>query len=222
MKRNKKENPFSARLLSGLLALLLLLSLCPVAFAAENTVSIGTLKELKGFAKRCTSDDYSNGLSVVLTADIDTGGEAVSIPVFLGSFDGQGHKITSLKLTESNSDYGLFSRIEDGATVKNLTVEGEVIPSGAQSFVGGIVGKNAGTVENCRFSGVVMGGSNVGGIAGSSSGTLTGCTASGVVRGTQYTGGITGQNSGTLLRCDNAAAVNTTVSEADVAAADLG
>lgn len=221
MKRNKKENPFSVRLISGLLALLLLLSLCPVAFAAENTVSIGTLKELKGFAKRCSSDYYSNGLSVVLTADIDTGGEAVSIPVFLGSFDGQGHKITSLKLTESNSDYGLFSRIEDGATVKNLTVEGEVIPSGAQSFVGGIVGKNAGTVENCRFSGVVMGGSSVGGIAGSNSGTLTGCTASGVVRGTQYTGGITGQNSGTLLRCDNAAAVNTTVSEADVAAADL-
>ena len=34
-------------------------------------------------------------------------GAAVSIPIFLGDFDGQGHKITSLCLTESCSEYGL-------------------------------------------------------------------------------------------------------------------
>lgn len=79
----------------------------------------------------------------------------VSIPIFLGSFDGQGHKITGLQLTESNSSYGLFSRVEAGATVKNLTVEGEIAPSGTQSAIGGIVGENYGSVENCRFSGVL-------------------------------------------------------------------
>ena len=70
----------SARLLSGLLSLLLLLSLCPAVFAAEGTIPIGTLEELTAFAKRCASDDYSNGLTVVLTADIDVDGDAVSIP----------------------------------------------------------------------------------------------------------------------------------------------
>lgn len=70
-----------------------------------------------------------------------TDGAAVSIPIFLGDFDGQGHKITGLCLTESCSEYGLFSRVESGASVRNLTVEGEVIPAGTQTDVVGIVGQ---------------------------------------------------------------------------------
>lgn len=77
----------------------------------------------------------------MLTDDIDADGAAVSIPIFLGDFDGQGHKITGLCLTESCSEYGLFSRVESGASVRNLTVEGEVIPAGTQTDVGGIVGQ---------------------------------------------------------------------------------
>lgn len=68
-------------------------------------------------------------------------GAAVSIPIFLGDFDGQGHKITGLRLTENCSEYGLFSRVESGASVRNLTVEGEAIPAGTQTDVGGIVGQ---------------------------------------------------------------------------------
>ena len=216
-----RRNNWHERLLASLLALTMCLSLCPAAFAAEKTVSIGTAEELADFAARCASDDYSKGLTVVLTADIDLKGEAVSIPIFLGSFDGQGHKLTGLCLAESNSVYGLFSRVASGAVVKNLTVEGEVDPDGTQSKVGGIVGENDGSIESCRFSGVVIGGSSVGGIAGSNNGSITDCAVSGVVRGTQYTGGVAGQNAGTLLRCTNASAVNTTVSEADIAAAEL-
>lgn len=77
----------------------------------------------------------------MLTDDIDADGAAVSIPIFLGDFDGQGHKITGLRLTESCSEYGLFSRVESGASIRNLTVEGEVIPAGTQTDVGGIVGQ---------------------------------------------------------------------------------
>ena len=77
----------------------------------------------------------------MLTGDIDADGAAVSIPIFLGDFDGQGHKITGLCLTESCSEYDLFSRVESGASVRNLTVEGEVIPAGTQTDVGGIVGQ---------------------------------------------------------------------------------
>ena len=77
----------------------------------------------------------------MLTDDIDADGAAVSIPIFLGDFDGQGHKITGLRLTESCSECGLFSRVESGASVRNLSVEGEVIPAGTQTDVGGIVGQ---------------------------------------------------------------------------------
>lgn len=77
----------------------------------------------------------------MLTDDIDADGAAVSIPIFLGDFDGQEHKITGLCLTESCSECGLFSRVENGASVRNLTVEGEVIPAGTQTDVGGIVGQ---------------------------------------------------------------------------------
>ena len=76
---------------------------------------------------------------------------AVSIPIFLGDFDGQGHKITGLCLTESCSEYGLFSRVESGASVRNLTVEGEVIPAGTQTDVVGIVGQMVADIT-LRFS----------------------------------------------------------------------
>lgn len=78
-------------------------------------------------------------------------GAAASIPIFLGDFDGQGHKITGLCLTESCSEYGLFSRVESGASVRNLTVEGEVIPAGTQTDVGGIVGQMVADIT-LRFS----------------------------------------------------------------------
>lgn len=87
----------------------------------------------------------------MLTDDIDADGAAVSIPIFLGDFDGQGHKITGLCLTESCSEYGLFSRVESGASVRNLTVEGEVIPAGTQTDVGGIVGQMVADIT-LRFS----------------------------------------------------------------------
>ena len=78
-------------------------------------------------------------------------GAAASIPIFLGDFDGQGHKITGLCLTESCSEYDLFSRVESGSSVRNLTVEGEVIPAGTQTDVGGIVGQMVADIT-LRFS----------------------------------------------------------------------
>lgn len=87
----------------------------------------------------------------MLTDDIDADGAAASIPIFLGDFDGQGHKITGLRLTESCSEYDLFSRVESGASVRNLTVEGEVIPAGTQTDVGGIVGPDGADIT-LRFS----------------------------------------------------------------------
>lgn len=216
-----KRNKFLSRPTALLLALALTLSCCPMSLAAGRSLTVRSLEDLTALAKNCASDRYSDGLTVRLAADIDAEGTAVSIPLFLGTFDGQGHTISGLRLTESDSTYGLFSRIETGAAVKSLTVEAEVTPSGEQSRVGGIAGENAGSIESCAFSGVVVGSAAVGGIVGYNEGTVQDCSASGVIRGTQYTGGIAGQNPGTLLRRENRAAVNTTITEEDITAADL-
>ena len=64
---------------------------------------------------------------------------------FLGTFDGQNHRITGLALTGSASIYGFFSQIASGAVVRDLTVEGKVTPAGTQSRVGGIAGENYGS-----------------------------------------------------------------------------
>ena len=55
-----KKNKLPARILAALLALVLVLSLCPIALAAEaKTVSIGSLHQLQAFAKRCGADTDS-------------------------------------------------------------------------------------------------------------------------------------------------------------------
>ena len=54
------KNKLPARILAALLALVLVLSLCPIALAAEaETVFIGSLHQLQAFAKRCGADTYS-------------------------------------------------------------------------------------------------------------------------------------------------------------------
>ena len=219
-----KKTELRRRGTAAILALLLLLSLCPAALAAEKgTLSIGTLEELADFADRCASDAYSKDLTVVLTADIDAAGTEMAIPVFSGTFDGQGHRIYNLELTRSASSYGFFGQIQKGAVVRNLSLVGETAPEGTQSQVGGVAGINYGRIENCRYTGAVIGEDTVGGIVGRNEegGVVADCTTAGVVRGKEFTGGIAGQNAGTLLRCANMAAVNTTLDEADISAADL-
>ena len=216
-------NKRGGRVLAMLLTFVLLVSLCPLTPAADNTVRIGSEGELKAFAEKCASDRYSDGLTALLTADIDLGGTEVSIPIFLGTFDGNGHRITGLKATSENGRLALFGRIEKGGVVKDLQLEGEVSPAGTQDHVGGLAGENAGRIENCRFSGVVVGTEAVGGLVGvnEADGTISGSSAAGVVRGKRLTGGIVGENAGSVVRCANEAAVNTTVSEEDLAAAEL-
>lgn len=94
---------------------------------------------------------------------------ATEKPVFGGVFDGNGHKISGLKITNDNMfsggrlyTFGLFGKNE--GTIKNLSVEGNVnIPA---FYVGLICGINDGTIENCSAAGEVFGTLMVGGIAG--------------------------------------------------------
>ena len=109
--------------------------------------------EISGTASGLVRASVDGNVNLRVISGRIADGAAASIPIFLGDFDGQGHKITGLCLTESCSEYDLFSRVESGASVRNLTVEGEVIPAGTQTDVGGIVGQMVADITLCFSSG---------------------------------------------------------------------
>lgn len=213
---------FTNRLAALLLACWLPASLAiPAVRAAEaaDTVSISTTEGFQSFVKNCSLDTWSQGKTVILTADLDlTAVNFTPIPTFGGTFLGQGHTISGLRVTSAGSVQGLFRYIQPDGVVQDLNVKGTVIPAGTRSIVGGIVGDNRGTLQNCAFQGVVQGESMVGGVAGrnSETGQLIGCSSAGSVSGESATGGIAGRNLGLVIRCGNTAGVNLTRTESPV------
>lgn len=192
----------------------------------SQVISIRTTEEFLEFAQNCTSDSWSRNKIFRLDADLDVSGSTLrSVPVFGGIFDGNGHKITGYVFQESASPQGLFRYVQESGLIKNLTVEGTVLPEGSRKTIGGIAGENAGTLQNCRFFGTVGGDGEIGGIAGINTitGLISNCKSYGVVYGKQYVGGITGRNYGTVLLSENRCSVNTTVQSESktIAAVDI-
>lgn len=215
MKKTGKISRFLSVIISAALAVSSVAAL-PLS-AAENskTYNISTAEELMEFSRLCRLDSWSKGKNFVLGADIIlTGKEFTPIPIFCGSFDGQGHSIKGVSVT-GVTGRGLFSIIDENATVKNLNVVGIVRPSGSESSIGGIAGTNKGVIYNCKFSGKVAATNTVGGIVGenTSTGSVLKCTAAGTVDGEKFTGGVVGNNSGNIVQSINAASVNTTNEE---------
>ncbi len=82
---------------------------------------------------------------------------------FAGTFDGGGFTVKNLTIEQSDKDYvGLFGY--NVGVVKNLGVVGGTV-SGSNN-VGGLVGRNSGTIENCYNTGSVTGNGYVGGLVG--------------------------------------------------------
>ncbi len=185
---------------------------------AQEIVEIHTAEELVQFGRNCTSESFSKGKVFSLEADINlTGADFQAIPVFAGTFEGNGHKITGLSIHFSGSDLGLFRCIEEDATVKNLKVQGTISPEGSRTDIGGIAGSNKGTIENCEFSGEVTGQEALGGIAGinKSGGIIRKCVNEGTITGNLKTGGIAGLNEGLVEGCINRGGINATDQNAE-------
>lgn len=136
--------------------------------AQDNGVyQIGTPSELLWLADRVNGG--SGNQDAVLTNDIDMTGVKWT-PIGTkdkafewGEFDGQGHFITNLTVSDTSLEYaGLFGYVTDHATIKNLGVFGEF--SGGE-YVGGIAGYSENSeITNCFFIGTVSG-TNTNGIA---------------------------------------------------------
>ena len=109
-----------------LAAVVLFAAAAPVDIYAANTVTISTRKDFLRFAKNCTLDSWSAGKTVVLTADIDLGRVNFSpIPIFGGTFEGNGHTISGLNLEQDGSQLGLFRYVAEGGVVKKPQGRGE-------------------------------------------------------------------------------------------------
>ena len=151
-----------------------------------NPYLIEDVEDLKLLAKKVNSGETYEGKYFKQTADIDLNNETNWTPIgtvtndgkdarpFKGTFDGDGHQITNLKVTGESNFAGLFGNVWE-ATIQNCNVTGEI---GGNSFVGGIVGNAGGNTRilNCSFQGDVKGNECVGGIAGvmdSTSGSST-------------------------------------------------
>lgn len=200
---------------------------CAVQVSAQQTdhvFYILTVERFLEFAENCRLDSYSKDLTVQLCRDIDLSGtDFTGVPTFSGTFEGNGHTITGLQLSNEGSNTGLFRYLTETAVVRNLHIMGHVTPSGTGNAVGSLAGNNAGTVENCSFTGKVTGIDNIGGLVGINqlTGTVTGSTVSGTVNGHHFVGGIAGSNYGVIKNCDNHALVNTTIEQNDVDLEDI-
>ena len=174
---------------------------------AEDPYLIRNVNDLKLLAEKVNNGTNYAGKYFKQTANIDLSNETNWTPIgqsnnpFKGTFDGDGHQITNLKIT-GGSGAGLFGYTK-GAVIKNCNVTGEVNGS---NYSGGIVGyANDNThILNCSFQGNVEGtGAYVGGIVGNTSSgcEVSGCFVTGKVEGSESVGGIAGWGAGKIKNC---------------------
>lgn len=190
----------------------------------REVVKITSAEDLVKLAKDCRLDTWSANKDVILVDDISlASSEFVTIPSFSGTFDGQGHTISGYLVSDSASNVGLFSRIEEDGIVKNLKVRGTLAPKGKSNIIGGIAARNYGTIVNCSFDGQIRASDYAGGIAGINglSGIISDSATSGYILAEHFTGGIAGENMGNILRCNNLARVNTNEQEVTFSVEDI-
>lgn len=176
-----------------------------------NPYLIEDAEDLKLLAEKVNSGEAYANTYFKQTADIDLNNETNWTPIgtvtndgkdarpFKGTFDGDGYKITNLKVTGNSNNAGLFGYV-DGAIIQNCNVTGEV---NGYDYVGGVVGNAYGKTQilSCSFRGDVTGeDSYIGGIAGSARGTIKNCYALADVTATEFiAGGIAGKAYGVTI-----------------------
>ena len=190
--------------------------------SAEKPFVISTVDGLKLLASEMNNNKGKTfkDTCFVLGADIaftpsDNNFTAIHGLGFSGHLDGQNKRISGIRIKKtSNGDadnyQGLFGWIGTEGVVENITLSNVQI-TGYQ-YVGGIVGRSEGTVNNCLVGEDVIihacnsGADWHGGIAGYNAGTISGCTSSATLttgdNSVKYYGGIAGNNSGAISLCE--------------------
>lgn len=196
----------------------------------DNPFILKNIDDLKEFAS--TSIDWAEDVYLRLDADIDA--STLDTPIaskgspFRGHFDGAGHSISNLSLTETavGEAVGLFGGLKNGE-IKNLGVVNADITGSTYAGIlvgyatsgtikacyttgavnatsvctGGLVGENAGAVISDCYSGAAVSNTAdcaVGGIVGKNAGVIQNVYASGPVKGLDFVAGVAGANYGNI------------------------
>lgn len=199
-----------------------------------NPYLIEDVEDLKLLAEKVNKGETYEGKYFKQTADIDLNNETNWTPIgtvtndgkdarpFKGTFDGDGYKITKLKVTGNSDNAGLFGNVW-GATIQNCNVTGEIE---GNNFVGGIVGSTGKNTKilNCSFQGDVKGNECVGGIAGWGVGKIKNCYAlADVTAASAGAGGIAGKAYGvTIENCYYGGKVSSRTDAGGIAGETLG
>ena len=161
-------------------------------YEKDNTFYINNRGQMAGFAALVNSGYDFSSKTVILRYDIDLG-EHYWVPIgsaaddvekpFKGTFDGGGHTIKNIITAASTTSAGLFGKLREGGTIKNLKISNSTILGSA--YIGGFVAYNyGGTITNCVVESTVTitscndgGDVHLGGIAGMSCGIISGCVS---------------------------------------------
>lgn len=189
----------------------------------DGVFQIGTAADLTEFNALVTAGNDT--AKAVLTADIDMSGVETT-PIgkalpneegvhYRGTFDGQGHRIRNLVISNSDWEYmGLFGMLTDGAVIKNVIIDSSCSFSG-KAFMGGIAGGSVGTgyvtIINCGNEATITGtNQNIAGIIGVAMGNtcpqiIIDCYNTGSISGANESAAITGWSGdpATVARCWN-------------------
>jgi uncharacterized Zn ribbon protein len=185
----------------------------------KSNNEIKTAKDLEEFRDEVNGGNFFQGQTITLINDINLSGSKWE-PIgknekcpFLGVFDGNCKIIDSIKINYNADCKGLFGVIGKGGIVKNLNLvnvnidgslpgNNEIAKGSGNSVVGGLVGRNDGTIENCSISGKVKGGDCVGGLIGHNGikGIINNCYTNVIVYGNQFAGGFVGVNNGGKIK----------------------
>ncbi len=197
----------------------------PATLNEDGVYEIGNAGQLYWFADK-VNNDYENfgSANAILTANIvvnegtmsaETTGVREWTPIgnydyrYTGTFNGNSKAVSGLYFNDSEAWYvGLFGWVDTNGIVKNTGVINSYF--NGDWHVGGVVGWNYGTIENCYNTGEVSGSSDVGGVVGwNSAGTITNCYNTGDVSGNECVGGVVGLNErGTITSSYNTGEVS--------------
>ena len=181
---------------------------------AADPYQIGNADQLMWFAAKVngSTKKSTSNLCAKLTSDIDlTGKDWTPIGQYTGSsdyvyfggtFDGDGHTVSGLKIDNAKAYQALFGYVK-GGTIRNLTVKGSVKTStGSTAYAAGIVAYgNPVTISNCTNE-VDVTATAKGYVAGISAylgngSKLENCSNKGQISGCgNYVGGMAGNVSG--------------------------
>ncbi len=114
---------------------------------------------------------------------------------FRGHFDGN-YANFNVNINVSNDYQGLFGNISSEASVKRLSVTGQVT---GRHYVAGVIGKNQGEVSEVYSTALINGQNYVGGVIGQNMSNLTLAYNTGQVYSTgARVGGVVGHNAGVI------------------------